>query len=163
MSLVLITIKNNRPYIQYVRSHYIYLTYINVPTYLMHVPHLRYRYTAILTGGEIATPRPQFKPPTSRSFVRSFVHSLGRNSSPSSPLLFSSSSPLLSSSDSSNKKVPKSTSAEIGLYLVAETKRYRYFLRSGTAELSPKEMCGEDGRPQESGWWYSQSITSPEY
>lgn len=35
------------------------------------------------------------------------------------------------------------------LTLVAETKRYRYIL--GTAELSPKGMCREDGRPQELG------------
>lgn len=59
---------------------------------------LKYRYTAILTGGEISTPRLQFKPPTSRSFSAEILLRL---------LLFLSSPLLLSSSSSSSRSSTK--------------------------------------------------------
>lgn len=146
MSLLLITIKTpaHIPTCGVIDCTYLYkCTYI--PTSCMYLKvqvQVHSHFNWWRNNNPLA---PVVKPPTSRSFVRSFVHSTRQKffSVFSSPLL--SSSLLLFSSGSSNKKVPKSTLhvyAEIGFVPYPSCGDVHDLL--GTAELSPKEMCGED-------------------
>lgn len=136
MSLVLIT-TNNRPYIT---CGVVTCTYLKVQVQV----HSHFNWWR----NSNATPRLQSNLLlVVRSFIRSFTQLNSTRQKffsfnfPSSPLLFSS-PPLPVVAQKSIRK--------------RGTRKYKcgdWYVHDllGTAELSPKEMCGEDGRPQESG------------